>query len=576
MRKVSVLILMALIIGSTPAVSGLGVKEPVRRDVFLYHYFSGVLGKFDESLTYVLAGDNTSVEICESTLRNLELIREETLYYEERGIDSKVAEVLPPFYDFARNLLVLVNLTLEFQIRPSPALSSGILSTVGILEGDLERIERIELANGSEVLRFNVVKLRRDLEDVRRLALRAPAKRGFFIGVSDSTPFINQTVTIFGSCPCNSSLEVFIVGNSSTTVLVVTPRNGLFSTAYTFSALGTYRVYAVQGGNRSNTVTVSVGKIPTFFVVGSYYTAFINNSVKLSGRLVDYYGRPLPNRTVTVGNRTLFTSINGSFAVIYRSARPVVLNVTLRFAGDKFHSGAVKTVRVEFKRYPVSIVLSGPQRVSLGKEATFNGSVQPAISAPLTVYVNGRAYTRVHPEKNGTFSFSLKPNETGNFRVYVLFPGNEVYARAVSNTVILSVVRTRGFVRYILLAVLALAIFAGVLLRERRGKEEEREETGEVPPETPVREVETPPEIPEDVGKAYSLLRELLVEKFNLPKNMTPREILEALRDWGLYPELEKVTLLHERAVYGGGDLSEDELEEFRKAMRALIGGVWG
>ena len=571
MRRASVLILLVLIIGSLPPVSGLGVKEPVQRDVFIYQYFSQVLERFDESVRYALLGENSSVELAESTLAELELMREEVLYYQERGVSSKVSLVLPPFYDFARNLVVLVNLTLEFNEMQSPAIASGILSTVNNLEKDLDEIADLELVNGSERLRFSTDKLRKDLEDVKRLALSAPAKGGFLIGVSDASPMINQTVTIFGSCPENSPLKIFIQGNSSTAVLVVTPKDGLFSVTYRFERLGSYRIYALQGGNRSNTVTVSVRKIPTFFVVGGPYSALINHNLTLRGRLVDYYGRALPGRAIEVNNETLVTGQNGSFSVSYFSRKPIVFNVTLKFAGDGFHAGTVKSVKVEFKRYPVSITLNGPSKVSLGEKAGFNGSVRPALNVPLTVYVNGRAYMRIH-SKNGAFSFSFKPNETGNFRVYVVFPGNETYAKAVSNTVILSVVKAGGIVRYVLLAALALAI-AGVGFVRRREKKGEK--VPEVPAvREPERSPEVPPEIPEDVGKAYSLLRELLVKRFGLPRNMTPREILKALGDWELYPELEKVTLLHEKAVYGREELGEVELKEFREAMRTLLGGV--
>jgi len=297
MKRISVLILLVLIIGSLSPVSGLGVKEPVQRDVFLYRYFSGILGKFDGAIRYALLAENSSIGLAESTMNELELIREEALYYSEKGVDSKIMEVLPPFYDFARNLVVLVNLTLEFQETPSPALASGIMSTSDALEKDLNEIDTLELMNGTGRLRFSTGKLRKDLEEVKKLALQAPAKGGFVIGISDSTPIVNQTVTIFGSCPEDSPLKIFIENASSTAVLVIVPRNGLFSVTYRFEKLGTYRVYALQGKNRSNTLTVSVEKIPSFFVVGKYYSALINHNLTLSGKLVDYYGGPCRARS---------------------------------------------------------------------------------------------------------------------------------------------------------------------------------------------------------------------------------------------------------------------------------------
>jgi len=239
--------------------------------------------------------------------------------------------------------------------------------------------------------------------------------------------------------------------------------------------------------------------------------------------------------------------------VTYFSRKPEVFNVTLWFDGDEVHSGTVKAVKIEFKRYPVSITLNGPSRVPLGRKARFSGSIQPAMDVPLTVYVNGKARMRIR-SKNGTFSFELKPGKTGSFRVYVLFEGNELYDRAVSNTVLLDVVGSTNFFRYSAIALLVLAILLG--LRFRRKPEERVTEAPEV---HPVPEVEGAEEltVPEDVGEAYSLLRKLLRRRFSLETGLTPREVLKALREWELYPELEKVTLLHERAVYGGKRLSE-------------------
>ncbi|ASJ07631.1 hypothetical protein A3L08_02980 [Thermococcus pacificus] len=582
MRKVSILIILILIIGSVPLASGKAVQEPTQRDVFLYQYFSQVLVRFDYSLRYALVNENYSLKLANLTLSELELIKDESLYYQEKGVNSTVMRVIPPFYDFASEMVVLVQLVLEFHENPTPALASGILSTVDDMERTLDVIEGIRLMNGTEVLTFNTAKVRTHLAAIRKLVSNLPPGQGdFVIGVSDDSPILHQTITIFGSCPGNSSVTVVIEGGNSTSLLLVNSRNGLFSTNYRFDELGTYRIYAVQGGERSNNVTVTVRRIPTSFIVDDSYSAFLNSTVHLSGRLVDYYGNPLGGRKITVGNSTLTTGSDGGFSKGYFSPVATSFKVTLRFGGDATHAATMKEVIVRFTRYPVSITLDGPSEVVLGKTAVFTGTVDPALPFPITVYVAGKEYLRLTPD-NGTFSFELKPNETGEFEVYASFSGNERYEKAKSNVVVLKVVPPENMMlRYIAIALLALLMVALILLERRKEGDKaparKKPEPDVVPGEEKVPiKAETEFKIPEDVGEAYTLLRERLREALGVSESMTPREVLRALRDWELYPYLETVTKLHEKAVYGEMPLSEGETAEFVNAMENLLRGVSG
>ncbi len=581
MRRVSILIILILIIGSVPLASGKAVPEPTQRDVFLYQYFSQVLVRFDYSLRYALVNESYSLKLANLTLRELELIKDESLYYQEKGMNSTVMRVIPPFYDFASETVVLVQLVLEFHENPTPALASGILSTVDDMERTLDAIDLIKLRNGTKVLTFNTAKIRTHLEAVRKLVSNVPPEQGgFVIGVFDDNPILHQTVTIFGSCPGNSSVTVVIEGDGSTSLLLVNPRNGLFSVSYRFDELGRYRIYAVQGNERSNNVTVKVRKIPTSFIVDDSYSAFLNHTVHLSGRLVDYYGNPLGGREITVGNATLTTGSDGGFSRDYFSPVATSFKVTLRFEGDATHAGTVRVVEVTFTTYPVSITLDGPAEVVLGKTAAFAGTVDPALPFPITIYVDGKEYLRLTPD-NGTFSFELRPDEAGEFEVYASFPGNERYGKAKSNVIKLKVVPPEDMrPRYIAIALLALLMVGGFVLLERRkgrGRAPVRKKpgTGATPGEEkssvgPGTEFE----IPEDVGEAYTLLRERLREALGISESMTPREVLGVLRDWELYPYLETVTRLHEKAVYGEMPLSESETAEFVKAMENLLRGV--
>jgi len=571
MRRLAVLIILALMIVTLlPSVQARGIKNPVRSDVFLYEYFSQVLVRIDYSLRYAYMNDSYSLVLSNLTLRELGLIREEALYYQSRGINTTVMGIIPPFYDLASETVALVQMTLQFRDHPTPALAAGILTTIRRMYGTLAVIDAIKLRNGTRVLMFNTGKVRAQLAAIEKLAREEiPHKKALLIGVSDQNPIINQTITIFGSCPGNSSLTIVISSGNLTDMVVLKPVNNSFSVRYRFETPGSYTVYAIQAGNRSNSVSVNVGKIPSLFLVGGTFTALINHSVLLSGRLVDYYGNPLVGRRVRVGNVTVITNSSGGFSREFFSSTARSFDVPISFEGDRFHSPAVKKVLIVFSRYPVSITLSGPAQVTRGRRAEFSGRVSPNV-APLVVYVSGRPYTTLTPD-NGTFSFSFRSNSTGEFRVYVVFNGSEVYDRATSDVVVLKVVPPESMLpRYVAIGLLALLIVAGLALlrgRPSRGSEVSSVDVRIEMPLTSQAEV-----IPEDVGEAYSMVRKRLSRTFGLSESLTPREVLVELRDWEHYGELENVTTLHEKAVYGGVPLSQDELLEFRKTVETLLG----
>lgn len=581
MKSVSILIILFLIIGSVPLVSGKAVHEPTQRDVFLYQYFSRVLVRFDHSLRYAIVSDNYSLKLANLTLSELELIKDESLYYQEKGVNSTVMRVIPPFYDFASETVILVQLLLKFHENPTTALASGVLSTIDEMERTLDAIDLIRLKNGTKVLTFNTTKVRTHLEAIRKLVSNTlPEQGGFIIGVSESTPILHQTVTIFGSCPTNSSVTVVIEGNNTTSLIIVNPHNGLFSTNYKFDELGVYKIYAIRGSERSNNITVTVRKIPTTFIVDDSYSAILNHTLHLSGKLVDYYGKPLMGRDITVDNTTLTTGSGGNFSKDYFSPVATRFNVTLRFKGDATHTGTVRIVEVTFIKCPLSITLTGPTEVTLRKTAFFTGTIVPPLPFPITVYVAGKKYLTLTPD-NGTFTFELKPNETGEFKVYAAFPGNERYEEAKSNVIVLRVLPAEDTtLRYAVIALLALLMIGSFILLERRkgdGKSPARKRSQLKVASGKERvpgKAEMEMKIPEDIGEAYALLRESLNEALGISESMTPREVLKVLKDWDLYPYLEIVTKLHERAVYGERPLSKEEVIEFREALKSLLRGV--
>ncbi|WP_240911981.1 MULTISPECIES: Ig-like domain repeat protein [unclassified Thermococcus] len=577
-RALLLIITLILIVGSVPLASGKAVEEPTQRDVFLYEYFSKIILRFEDSLKYVLVNESYGLTLANTTLNELELIHLEALYYQEKGVNPTVMKVIQPFYEFSRELMILNELILEFRKNPTSAVTAGIRGTVLNMESLLDEIDSLELMNGTEILKFNTEKVRKYLGEIDKLVSRTPPSGKFEIGISDSEPMLYQSVTIFGSCPGNETVTVVITKGNFTSFLIVTPQNGLFATMYRFRELGTYTVYATQGGLRSNTINVTVRKIPSVFLVENVYSAFLNQSLTVSGKLVDYYGNPLGKREITVGDETLVTGPDGGFAKSYHSSEAVTFQVPLEFAGDGTHTGTSEIVTVEFRRFPVAITLNGPERITLGEKAAFTGRVKPNMTFPLIVYVNDTPQFNITAE-NGTFSFALEPQSPGRLKVYVAFAGSEVYEGATSNVILLTVVPPENMMpRYIAIVVLAMLLAAGILTRRKKDQT-----TPQASQKTVFKYAaggnETSGEfleIPEDIGEAYKLLRERLREMFGISESLTPREVLRILRDWELYPDLEAVTKLHEKAVYGEIPLGGEELTEFRASIERLLRGERG
>ncbi len=568
MKRVLGLIMVALIICGM--VSAKAVEKPVNRDVFLYEYFSKTLVRFEYTLRYSLQNNPYSIQLANNTTSELKEIQLEALYYKNRGVNAKVMEVIPPFYDFSRNLQELTGLVLQFHREPNAALAAGIVRTLESMNRDLEIIDSIRLMNGTKVLNFTAqtAGIREYLGKILEMLRSAEiSPKKFEISVSNKKPFLYANITIYGSTPVNGSIEVVIAGGNSSTILFTSPKNGMFSLRYSFRELGNYSIYAVQGDNRSNTVEITVVRIPSILLMDSTFSGLMGSTLNVSGQLVDYYGNALGQREISIGNTTLLTDEEGKFCTNYTSDVPETMRLTVSFRGDEIHSAVSKNITIIFRKYPTSIALSGPSEGYTGRRIEFTGNITPPLSAPLTVYVNDMPYISI-TSVDGGFSFFIKPNETGKLKVYVKFSGDSIHAGAVSNTIILSVIKPPSrMLRYVAM-LLILALLASAFTYTRRRGEGEITAEGEetlMPPE----EKKPAVRLPDSVTELYAFLRKML----GISENLTPREALMLFRDSKIYGDMERITELHEKLVYGNMPLTEAEEREFRERVRRVLEG---
>ena len=571
MRKVLGLIMIALII-CPGIVNAKAVEKPVNRDVFLYEYFSKTLVKFESSLSYSLQGNLYGVQLANNTTSELKQIQLEALYYQSRGVNAKVMNVTPPFYDFSQNLVELAGLVIRFREKPSSGLAAGIGRTVESMERDLDLIDSIRLMNGTQVLNFTAQtrKIRGYLEKILRMVESAEVRpEKFEISVSDTKPILYENITIYGSTPLNGSVEIIVEGKNGSTVMLTNPENGMFSVRYSFRMLGNYSIYALQGSNRSNTIRITVRKIPSVLLMDDTFSGLMGSTLNVSGQLVDYYGNALAGREVFIGNTTLLTDGKGTFYSTYTSEIPKTFRLSVRFYGDEMHSAVSKNISIIFTKYPTSITLSGPSEGYAGRKIELTGNMSPSLSVPLVVYLNGRPYMNI-TSKDGGFSFFIQPNETGELKLYVRFTGDSIHAGAVSNVVVLKVLSPPSRTMRYAVIFLILALLAGTFLYTRKPRKK-RMKPEEIKEERHISVGEERPVIslPEDTKELYGFLRKML----GIPESLTPREALMLFRDSGIYGDMERITELHEKMVYGGIQLTEDEEAEFRERVRKVLEG---
>ncbi|WP_010479315.1 Ig-like domain-containing protein [Thermococcus zilligii] len=583
-KFLAVAIIVLLIL---PPAGARGVEKPVLHDEFLYQYFSQTLKKFAYSLRYTYyEGNDYGLTLAENTRSELLQIMMEGKIYQEKGVKAKVFEVLPPFYKFSVELVTLDKLLLSFQENnQSPALAMGVIDTITRMEVYLGEIKSIELYNETEILRFDTREIEKYLNEIRTAAEKTLNQTqnlseipNLTLYVTNKNPIVNQSVTFFGTAPLNESVAIIIRDKNGLERGIVVPvSRHFFALSYRFTNPGKYFVKAVQGNLSTEWLEIDVRKIPTYFLITSPTSAIINTALTLKAVLVDYYSNPLPEREITVNGTSFITDSNGAVALELKSSREASFRITLEFQGDEFHEGTSKVVTVEFTRIPTTITITGPGTVEAGKTFEIRGSISPAINSTVEIYVNDRPYAIVN-STNGLFSLSMAHETVETLKIYAVFNGTELYLPSKSNVLLVSVVPPEdNLLRYLAVILIVASIvtysqkdrlFRG---RTRQGEPEGTEALSGISPETPAKL-----EIPEDVGKAYSLVRDLLLRRRGIPKNLTPREALEKLKGWEGYESLKTLTSIHEKAVYKKENLTEAELQAFKKAAEAVITALGG
>ncbi len=480
MRKIVVLTIFLLLLLLISPIAGArheAYSVAPSSDEGIYSFFSDVIRDV------VICLDNFVDESPDADTRasqlesGIKLAEEESRFYAAKGFESNVSRVVQPFsapsggvkqlttYQlvFLTNYEILKNESDYLAYVEARTAIVNMRSGADAINSSLDRIELIKLWNETSTLIFNVSDLSEKLNDVyalighyERLLEQYEIEAHAFdedilvVVVSDEHPLLYEEITIHVYAKNITTISLFI-DNEAHSLKNLT---GDLQKKHRFETPGEHVIYAegttVDGENiKSNIVKVHVSKIPTFIVLSSLYSALLNESVKITGLIVDYYDKPLHavNVTVEAGDReTVTTDVRGRFVFYGTRSSEGYLNVSAFYPGNGTYKSSSADLSIFFSRFPISLHIAADKRnINVNETVKVRGSVSGIstnYTIPLSIFVNDRGEGTITAEKD--FELCLPFSQSGTYEVYTLFPGDSLFKDAKSNVVTVTVTEKAG------------------------------------------------------------------------------------------------------------------------------------
>ena len=580
MRWFTVLIFTLLMITPVMGVRHVEYSKAVQSDEYIHSFFSDILKDVGKCFDLFL-DESDALNKSISIVDTVKLVREEYEFYSGKGVKSNVSVVLSPFVNLSNYVYKLCKAQSVFLENIGKDYVKSRLAVeemkfaVDEIEKSLDEIDEIVLWNGSSNVSFDTSPLRSKLKDVRELIeyydgmlIEVEKKElpfAFVVTVSNTHPFVYENITI----------RIYAVNVTPKFLYIDSKRfdaKGIM--VYRFNETGKHVIYAVGLHNektvKSNVVNVIVSKIPTYVILKpSKRSAFIGNSVNVRGWVVDYYGKLVNgNLTVIVDGKSY--TFQNQFEINVTRQNEGCVNITALYNGSDIYRQSSASISIYFSRYPVTLrIYADRSAVNIGDTVKFTGTISIS-DAVVQIFVNSTLVKSINA--SGVFNFTLDFQKEGNYVVYAYYAGNDTYKPAKSNYVAIEV--KRGFnPMLILLAVpiVALVYFLSKRVKVDSKRLETKPEVKKERREVYVEIEEEKREIPKDIRNAYNLLFEVLTTKYKLKKSLTPRELLNTLKDKPFAELLRTVTTIHEKAVYAEVELSDEERKAYFNAIEQIF-----
>ncbi len=601
MQKILAAIMLTLLI--SPAY---GMRQEIYTkvkpsDEGIHAYFSDLLKDAARCLDRFLDEDVSGVNISISFHNRIKLIQDESRFYALKGVKTNVSRVVEPFLLLSTDVSKLTQSqssfleSLKLLNKNKNNYSAYLIARTSLINmklaadginSSVKVIKQIVLWNGTSRLSFDVSGLESRMKDIYNLIsfyssqLSRFENEGLVVVVSNTHPHLYEKIKIYVYAK-NVTPESLFIDQIKYPLINSTMEHG-------FNETGEHTVYAegIKNGRsvRSNIVKIHVGRIPTSILLSSKPRAFINERVRVKGVLLDYLGNPVhANISVKIdGNEFELTANNGFFSFNVTKRLEGILNVSASYAGNETYEGSDKSISILFSRIPISLYIQADRtQTGINGTVNFTGRVYGANHPiPIHIAVNSTDVRAIESIKE--FNYSLKFKYPGKYVVYAYFPGSELYKPAKSNMITIEVATDGEFLKlaetgyyYLLIVTLIAAVSAVMFVRLRKKDaettlvEELIKEEMEIKEDTDVKK----PKIPESVEEAYKLLFITLTSRYSLKKSLTPRELLETLKEEPFSEKLNTITELHEKAVYGEVELNHEEREIYFRLIHEILEG---
>ncbi|ADG13902.1 conserved hypothetical protein [Methanocaldococcus infernus ME] len=549
----------------------INTENIVEDDSFTYKYFSNVINKYEQVFNLILNNDNSYINISKGLYYNLTALKNEVLYYKMSNITSPVTYIIPPFYDFSNDLYLLCEINNKFKKEKTLEDLERLKILINNLENYIKEIESIQLKKENETLKFDTENLKYLIEIYKmkffkkRLVYNGTLK----IFISKEDPIIYEKVKIFGLAD-NGSIVIYIknLRSNISEKHTLEVKNNTFSLYYSFKDLSAYMIYAKQNNKTSNILYIKTSRIPTFIYTEEKFKGYVNLPLNISGYILDYFGNKVDGKIYFLNES--YRVENGLFSISIVFNKTFNETFLIKFSpSNHIYKNSTKYIKIDIKKIPLFISIytkTNTNKIRVHEPLTIYGNITSIINVsniPVYIIVDNKTYKKI--EVNSRFSFNISFNSSGNHTLYVYFPGNNIYERSKSNIITINV-EEPNYLAFAIVSIITISLIGFYYLRYRKDKIPENKEHVE-------EEKDKYNFIPRDVEKAYKLIFEFLTDKYNLPKTLTPRELLQKIKhlDKNIYEKLDFITRVYEHSIYGKQKLDNSIVEKYFKDIENIL-----
>ena len=533
---------------------------------------------------------------------------------------------------FLKNIKILKNKT-EYSAYVNCSIAlSNMRIFLNKIASSVDKIDKITLWNGTQALQFDVSGLELALQDSEDLisyyesVLKKYEMESLIVSVSNTNPLLHEEITISISAKnvtptlLHVDDKAYKIGNTSifyyafnTTGEHVIYAEGIKLANQTLNQTLNFTGFNLTASSattsnitnativKSNVVKVYVKKIPTYIFLQARTFAKVGEIIKIKGCLVDYYSNLLKadlSARINGESRKLSTK-NGYFTFNVTKNSEGILKIFVFYPGNESYGSSSTNVSILFSKSPVVLYLEAERPYAKVNETiNFTGAIYGLnYSVPINILVNSTVIKTIYAQDK--FNFTLNFSVPGFYIIQAQFPGDLAHKQATSNKIeikveaiplpteklgeIVPLLNELGryyiyLIVVVFLLILTLYVSKGMRKRALTAQKVDLAKQKTIDEEKVKVEttVERPSVIPKptkklDVPEGYKFLFNSIVSKYNLKRGLTPRELVEKMKDSPFAQKLRKITELHEKSRYAAKSLGEKEKETFFKLLDEIL-----